>query len=469
MSSKAKSGPATKASGSNGPKVVIVGAGSMFFGRQATKAMVTSPVLRGGTLALVDTHAPTLEKMLRLAEFARDAAGAPTTVVGSTDRREVLAGADFVVLTFANEGIRWRGVDTEIAAKYGVRMCSSDTIGPGGIFRSLREAHEILAVTRDIERLAPDAWLINYINPTTVNGILLMRHAPKVRSFALCDGLHEPHLRRRLLRQAGALAEGQSDPTAERDAVIHISGVNHFTWMTKFELGGKDLLPAYWNYVAGHAGDEDRSDHSKGHLNGRYRLDLAEIFGVIPMCIGHTKEYVPYYQGFFKKPHKLPPIDLFDAPRRQRERDAIFVEIDDYVAGKLPMARFLEKTPADHATDVIESMWGRLGKRFYVNQPNRGAVPNLPADAFLELRSAVDMDGPRPEPAGELPRGVLALTQQVLEAHELTVEAAVACDRKLLRRAMLTDPIVNSIGDADAIVEEMLAAQWEALPKGWFE
>jgi alpha-galactosidase len=441
----------------------------MFFGRQATKAMLSSPVLRGGTLALVDTHGPTLEKMLALARRAKEAAGAPTEILGATDRREVLAGADFVVLTFANEGIRYRGIDTEIAARHGVRMCSSDTIGPGGIFRTLREAHEILAVARDVEELAPGAWLINYINPTAANGIMLMRHAPRVRSFALCDGLHEPHLRRGLLRRVGLLAEGQSDPELEAAAEIRIAGVNHFTWMTRFAVRGRDCLPAYLQYLREHAGDEDGNAHSKARMNGRYRLELAEIFGAVPMCIGHTKEYVPYYQGYGKAPGPLPAIDLFDAPARQVERDEVFRKIDDYVAGRRPMAEFLEKTPADHATDVIESMWGKLGKRFYINQPNRGAVANLPADAFLELRSEVGMDGPRPEPAGELPRGVLALTGQVLDTHELTVEAAVKCDRKLLRRAMLTDPIVNSVGDADAIIKDMLEAQRAALPAGWFQ
>ena len=450
------------------PKIAILGAGSMFFGRQAIKAVVTSPVLRGGTLALVDTHGPTLEKMARLAHLARQAAGAPTQIVGSADRRDVLGGADFVVLTFANDGIRWRGVDTEIAARHGVRMCSSDTIGPGGIFRTLRETHEILAVARDVERSCPDAWLINYINPTTCHGILLMRHAPRVRSFALCDALHEPHLRRGLLRRVGLLAEDQVDAQLEAAADIHIAGVNHFTWMTHFEVRGRDYLPAYLRFIAEHAADDDGHLHSKRRFNGRYRLELAEIFGAIPMCIAHTKEYVPYYQDYGKNAGGLPPIDLFDAPARARQREEVFKVIDDRLAGRLGMEDFLSATPADHATDIIESMWGRLGKRFYINQPNCGAVSNLPADAFLELRSQVDMDGPRPEPVGELPRGVLALTHQVLDTHELTVEAAVKCDRALLRRAMLTDPIVNSVADADAIIEELLAAEREALPAGWF-
>ena len=87
--------------------------------------------------------------------------------------RDVLKGADFVVLTFADRGVHFRGVDCEVSKKYGVYMCSGDTIGPGGIFRSLREIPKALAVAKDVRRLAPKAWLINYINPTAVLGIAL--------------------------------------------------------------------------------------------------------------------------------------------------------------------------------------------------------------------------------------------------------------------------------------------------------
>jgi len=114
-------------------------------------------------------------------------------------------------------------------------------------------------------------------------------------------------------------------------------------------------------------------------------------------------------------------------------------------------------------------MWGGLGKRFFINQPNQGAVGNMDDDAFFELLSDVDMDGPRPLPVGEFPNGVRALQQQVLETHELTVEAIVTRDRAILRRAMCLDPIVNSIVDADKIIEELLDAEREALPAEWFE
>jgi hypothetical protein len=94
-----------------------------------------------------------------------------------------------------------------VAEKYGIRMCSGDTIGPGGIMRTLREFPKILEYCRQIETLCPDAWVINYINPTSANGIGLRLFAPKLKSFALCDGLHMPHVKRHFARRAGIIVD----------------------------------------------------------------------------------------------------------------------------------------------------------------------------------------------------------------------------------------------------------------------
>jgi alpha-galactosidase len=121
----------------------------------------------------------------------------------------------------------------------------------------------------------------------------------------------------------------------------------------------------------------------------------------------------------------------------------------------------------DHATDVIENMVGGLGKPFYVNTFNDGAVTNMADDAFLELLCDVDMDGPRPRPVGDMGRGLRGMQELVLDTHELTAEAVAKCDLGLLRRAMLTDPLVSSIADADAIIRELLEAERDALPACW--
>ena len=140
-----------------GPKVVVIGAGSLFFGRQALWQMLHSDVLKTGTLAYVDIDEERQQKMMGLARLMVEHLGSPLTVEGSTERREVLSGADFVVLSFARDGVKYRGVDCEISAKYGVRMCSGDTIGPGGIFRAMRELPIILQVCEDVRELCPDA------------------------------------------------------------------------------------------------------------------------------------------------------------------------------------------------------------------------------------------------------------------------------------------------------------------------
>ncbi len=120
---------------------------------------------------------------------------------------------------------------------------------------------------------------------------------------------------------------------------------------------------------------------------------LMDIYGAYPTAIGHTKEYVPFWQG-------------------------------------------------------------------------KGVLSD---DAFLELRCDVDIHGPRPQPFGEFPRGVLALQNQVLDTHELTAQAAVECDRDILLRAFMTDPIINSISDGKKIMEELLEAEKDTLPAQWYK
>src|SRR5690606_30269380 len=124
--------------------------------------MVHSEYLNQGTLAFVDTDKEKLNKMVTLARMAASEAGVPLRVEGSTDRKDVLPGADFVVLSFADNTVKYRGIDCAISEKYGIRMCSGDTIGPGGIFRAMRELPVIMACAKDIEELCPDAWVINY-------------------------------------------------------------------------------------------------------------------------------------------------------------------------------------------------------------------------------------------------------------------------------------------------------------------
>ena len=455
------------------PKVTVIGAGSYFFGKPIIWKMARSKVLAGGTLALVDTDARVLATMMRLTRRVFRETKCGVKVVGSTDRRQVMANSDFVVLTFSERNAHFRGVDTGIAARHGIRMCSSDTIGPGGIFRALREAPRAIAMARDAQELAPHAWVINFVNPTAVLGMALRRYVPQVRSFALCDGHHEPYNTLRWCKLVGIVPDDATEvpPEVCSRLDLAIGGVNHCTWIVRFRYAGKDMLPVLRRKLARLVSVERKgtSEESKAHYNHAYEMQLFNLYGAFPTAVGHTKEYVPFFQGYGIAPNHPEPIRLFDADGRAAKMAESWKITEKYAAGKLSVRHFLRNVGSDHASDIIESMWGNLGKPFYINTSNCGAVTNLPDDAFLELRSSVDMHGPRPQPFGEFPRGLLALQHQVLDTHELTAEAAVTGDRALLRRAMLTDPICNNIADADNCIADLLEAERDALPEYWYK
>jgi alpha-galactosidase len=455
-----------------GPKITVIGAGSFFFGKPVIHKMATSPVMAGGTLSLVDTRPDVLHTMVSLAERVCSATGSHVKVCGSTDRRAVMADSDFIVLTFSDRNAYFRGLDTRIAAAHGIRMCSSDTIGPGGIFRALREVPHALEMAADAAELAPNAWVINFVNPTTVLGTALQRYAPGVKSFALCDGHHEPYCTLNWCKALDILPPDAASvpPDVQSKLDVAIGGVNHCTFILRFRYDGQDLMPKLREYIAARAAEEAAVPgvHSKARYNYAYALQLFDLYGVYPDTIGHTKEYVPYFQGYGVRPVEPEPIALFDAEERAAVMAYAWQMTEEYARGERSVEEFLHATHDDHATDIIESMWGRLGKNFYINTPNRGAVTNLPYDAVLEARCHVDMNGPVPLPIGAFPRGALALEQQIIDTHELTAEAAVSGDRATLRRAMLTDPICNNIADADACTADLLAAQRDVLPEYWY-
>jgi len=435
--------------------------------------MATSPVMKGGTLALVDTDKKVLATMMNLARRVFAEKGCDVKLIGSTNRKEVMKGSDFIVLTFSEKNAYYRGVDTKIAKKHGITMCSSDTIGPGGIFRAMREIPHALAVAKDAEKLAPEAWMINFINPTTVIGMALRRYAPKMKSFALCDGNHEPYNTINWCKHVGILpADANSIPADVYNKLdIAIGGVNHCTWLTRFNYDKKDMFPAFRKVILKRIEEElaNPSKKSKPRLNNSYALQLFDLYDAYPTAISHTKEYVPFFQGYGVAKNLPEPIRPFDAKLRAKEMAAAWKTTEQYAKGELSVDEFEKKVGNDHATDIIESMWGNLGKSFYINSSNRGVVTNLPDDAFLELRCHVDMHGPRPLKFGAFPRGLLALQHQLLDTHELTAEAAVTGDMKTLRKAMLTDPLCNNIGDADGCIKDLLKAEKSVLPSYWYK
>jgi alpha-galactosidase/6-phospho-beta-glucosidase family protein len=440
------------------PKIVIIGAGSLFFGRKLVWSMNRLEGLTDGHLALVDTNPEHLRLMRILAEQSRAASGARFELSATTDFRTALRGADFVVLSFSHDNARYRGIDCELSARHGIRMCSGDTIGPGGIFRALRELPRIREIAAAVEELCPQAWLINYINPSTVIGMYLRQHT-RTRSLALCDSLHLPFLHEHYLQLIGL------DPADRAHFTMRIAGVNHFTFCLEARHRGQDVMGRIVEALRQLGADEDPDAPAKARFNKRIAARLADVFGAVPVCTAHTKEYLPYFQGW--GPHAqdevAPPLALFEHHEREAITARMWADLRAYAAGEKPIAEFLERTTSDHATDLIQAIWNDSGRHLFVNVPNGQSVPNLPPDALLELECVCDRDGPRPLAVGPMPLGLRALQMRILDTHELTVNAFVQRDRALLVRALAVDPIVNSLAAAEAVIDDLAAAQRDVL------
>ena len=255
---------------------------------------------------------------------------------------------------------------------------------------------------------------------------------------------------------------------------MRIAGVNHFTWMLKAEYEGEDVMPAIAESIRKDAATEaDGGDTgAKALLNNTIGHLLYEAFGAVPVCVAHTKEYLPYFQGITQGitgiQEPVPPLSIWETEDRYERHEAMWNQVAAFNTGAIPIADYTTMLGPDHATDIIENMVGGLGKPFYVNTTNRGAVTNMADDAFLELLCDIDMNGPAPRPVGEMPRGLRGMQEVVLDTHELTAEAVAKCDMALLRRAMLTDPLVNSIGVADKLIAELLDAERDMIPDCWY-
>ena len=216
--------------GGGGPKVVIVGGGGYRWGPKLVLDVAASGHLRGGKLTVYDTGAEALDDAFRWGERAVGLAGSGLKVEKAGRLDEALRGADFVVLSISTGGLEAMAHDLEIPDGYGVVQTVGDTVGPGGIFRALRNIPVVVGIAREMEGLCPDAVLLNLTNPLTA----LTRAVTKttsVRTIGLC---HE------LFGTLEVLAEEFGVP--EHRLEVEAAGVNHYIWIRRVvAAGGRDV------------------------------------------------------------------------------------------------------------------------------------------------------------------------------------------------------------------------------------
>lgn len=430
-------------------KIAIVGAGS-FFTKYLVNDILSIPNLPKGEFVLIDKDEERLGLAEKLTEKLIEAHKASFGVRASLERKKVLSQADFVINQIEVHGLTTVKHEFEIPLKYGVDQCIGDTLGPGGLFKTLRTLPDWMEILGDIERYCPSALILNYTNPMSAI-TLATRWASSVKVVGLCHSVQGTT--KKLAQILGVPYEKLR---------FTCGGINHMAWITQLSYEGDDMYPVLRKKLK-----EDPELYKEDPV----RFNFFQHMGVfVTESSGHFSEYVPYYRkrkdlvkkhcaegynggtGFYAK----------GWPSWRATTDQRILEL---VAGKIP----LDLTPSqEYAAVIIDAMMNNKLAQIYGNVENTGLIPNLPFDGIVEVACSVDATGVHPQYFGPLPTVLAALNRTNMQFFSLLVEAFFEKSRCKAKQALMLDPLtaaVCSLDEIDALFEEIYHAEREYLPE----
>ena len=437
-------------------KVAIIGAGSVGFTKTLISDLLKVPEFAGVEFALTDINQHNLDMIAQIIRRIVEVNNLPAKVTATTDRREALSGARYIMSCVRVGGLEAFATDVNIPLKYGVDQCVGDTICAGGILYGQRNIPVILEFCKDIREVAePGALFLNYANPMAMNTWAALKYG-QVDTVGLCHGVqHGAH----------QIAEVLGVTDAELDYVC--SGINHQTWYIDLKVNGRpvgkdELIAAF-------------EKHPVYSRQEKVRIDVLKRFGVYSTeSNGHLSEYLPWYR---KRPDEINRwIDMSHWIHGEtggylrystEQRNWFETDFPRFLeeAGK-PLSE--HKRTKEHASYIIEARETGRVYRGHFNVRNNGIIRNLPADAIIESPGFVDRFGINMVEGIELPLASAATCSVSIGVQRMSVEAAVTGDLDLLKLAVLHDPLVGAICTPDEVwqmVDEMVVAQAQWLPQ----
>jgi alpha-galactosidase len=441
-------------------KIVLIGAGSAMFTQGLVADMIQSPDLGPWELGLVDIDPQALETAEGLSRRMVEARGAEIAVSAATDRRDVLPGADVVVSTVGVGGRRAWETDVFIPRKYGVYQPVGDSVMPGGISRAMRMIPALVDVARDVKALCPEALFVNYSNPMTAN-CWAIRKAAGVPVVGLCHGVFD--VERQLAGFIGAPPE---------EVTSLYAGLNHLTFIFDLRWRGRDAWPLVRARLAEELGElpDEMGAPSESFraADNPFSWSLFETYGAYPAVNDrHVTEFFPERFPGGQYYGRTLGVDAFSLEGTIAWGDQIYADMRAQALGEKPLdEEVFERAEGEHEQllAILHSIEYDERRVFSANLPNRGAVSNLPDDAILELPAAATVTGLRPLQILDFPDPLAAIITRKLTATLLTVEAALAGDRRLFVEALLADGAVTDPEVAREMAEELLEAHRQYLP-----
>ena len=437
-------------------KIVLIGAGSTIFGVNTLADLFAQrDHLRGSHIALCDIDAARLARITRLAERMNAATNADFKITSTTDYRGALPGAEFVIVSVEVDRIaRWK-LDWEIPFKYGIRHVLGENGGPGGLSHALRTIHLVLGIAREVERLAPDAYLLNFTNPLPRVMLAVTRYT-RLKAIGLCHQVNKgyyivghvlgltPHLDAHFPPpQLFHELKGKID--------LQTAGLNHLTWIQEIREPetGQDLYPAFRARLL--------DIHPEFEPLSRR---LHKAFGLFPATgDDHVGEY-------FSFAHETSDLKGYDYDKYEAGGAALDARVDRAITNSDALQEFLNWESAERAASIVAGFVNNWHSyEVTVNVVNHGALPGLPDWAIVEVPGVVSASGVTPLRVPALPPAITAVLNREAAIQDRVVEAAVHGDRHAALQALLLDPLIRSYVDAEKLLDELLTAHADALPQ----
>ncbi len=431
-----------------GLKIATIGGGSSYTPELMEGFIKRYEELPIKEIWLVDVEAGREKQEIvgAMAQRMWDASPYEVKVYTTLDREEALRDADFVTTQFRVGQLNARVKDERIPFSYG--LLGQETNGAGGMFKAFRTIPVILDVVEDMKRLCPNAWLINFANPSGMVTEAVLRYGKWDRVIGLCN-----------VPVMAKMTEAIMLDKPVEDLIYKFAGVNHFHWHKVADKAGNDVTPLVIDKLY----QEDNGLPKNIHGVPFYREQLDQM-NMIP-CGYH--QY--YYRAEEMLAHGLEEYATVGTRAEQvKALEAELFELYKDPALNYKPKQLEERGGAyysDAACETIASIYANKNTEIVVSTRNDGAVPDLPADCAVEVTAYLGAQGARNVAFGPLPtaeRGWL----QVMKAMELlTIEAAVTGNYALALQVFTINPLIPSGARAKRVMDELFVAHKAYLPQ----
>ena len=429
-------------------KITFLGAGSTVFAKNLLGDCMTVEALQDFEFALFDIDHERLKDSEMMLKNLKKNLNSTIRIVSYTDRKEALRDAKYVINAIQVGGYKPSTViDFEVPKKYGLRQTIADTVGIGGIFRSLRTIPVMLDFAKDMEEVCPDAWFLNYTNPMAVLTGVMLRYT-NIKTVGLCHSVQVC---------VPELLESLDMPTDNVQSKI--AGINHMAWLLEVTRDGKDLYPE----IKKRAKEKQKTKH-----DDMVRFELMDKFGYyVTESSEHNAEYHPYFikSNYPELIEKL-NIPLDEYPRRCVQQIEDWKKMRDELVHNQDLNH---SRTHEYGSYIIEAMETDVPFKIGGNVLNTGElISNLPENAVVEVPCLVDASGVAPTYIGDLPEQLAALNRTNINTQLLTIEAAITRKKEYIYQAALLDPHTAaelSMDDIISLCDDLIEAHGDWLPE----